>query len=281
MNLAPFRSMVLAGSLVGSLLAGSAAANAAELDVTLVFMPFGAAHAPGADGLVGTPDDFVSAAGLPPAFSAPNAGGALSYNAFDFGPLAPGSALPAPYDAVTFLAGSVSVDTDVAAVGGGPLVTGFSVTGTEPFPGHGPYTAATVAINGGTYDPVTHAMTLDIDFTASLLAGTADAVSFVVSGLAVYVPASDFGVATGIPYVDAVLVPMVATPLGADGLFFAAATGVVPASTGGSGGSFPAMPVAAVLVGVHHVVPVPMAFALLPIPVAWLLARRRLTAAPQ
>lgn len=143
--------------------------------------------------MVGTADDFLSPAPLAPSGSGPNLTASYSYNAFDFGTLPPGPALPAGFDAVTFLAGTVTVDKSVAISGGGPLVTGFTVSGTEPFPGHGPYSATITTVNGGSYDPVTHAASLDVDFTASLLGGTASVVSFSLSGLAILIESADFG----------------------------------------------------------------------------------------
>jgi hypothetical protein len=242
---------------VAALFALAQGAQAATLELVLLTHPAAVAHAPGADGLVGTSDDVLAATPLAPVNSAPNLGGSLSFNAFDFGALPPSAALPASYDAVTFLAGTVQVDTDVAAHGGGPLVTGFTVSGSEPFPGHGPYAATITTVHGGSYDPLTHAMSLDIDFTASLLGGTANAVSFHLSGIGALIAAADFASPTGIAYLDSILLPTLAVPLGADALFFAAVSGIVPASSGGSGGAFPAMPVTAVLVGVQ-MAPVPL-----------------------
>ncbi len=247
----------LASVAFAALLGLSTTANSATLELILVSHVLEVAHAPGADGLVGTADDFLSPAPLGPTSSGPNLTGSYSFNAFDFGALPASPALPAGFDAVTFLAGSVIVDKTVAVSGGGPLVTGFTVSGTEPFPGHGPYSATITAVHGGSYDPVTHAASLDIDFTASLLGGTASAVSFSLAGVAVLIDAADFGTPTGIAYVDSVLLPSLAIPLGVDALFFAAVSGIVPESSGGTGGGFPAMPITAVLVGVE-MTPVPL-----------------------
>lgn len=198
-----------------ALLALSTSVTGATEELVLISHPSALTHAPGADGLVGTADDFLSPAPLAPTGSGPNLTGSYSYNAFDFGALPASPALPAGFDAVTFLAGTVLVDKTVAVSGGGPLVTGFTVSGTEPFPGHGPYSATITTVHGGSYDPVTHAASLDIDFTASLLGGTASAVSFSLSGLAILIEAADFGTPTGITYVDSVLLPSLAIPLGA------------------------------------------------------------------
>ncbi|MEQ9058270.1 MAG: hypothetical protein RLW61_02505 [Gammaproteobacteria bacterium] len=231
-------------------------------------------HYPGPDGLVGTADDVVTD-NLTLSNSEPNTPGALSYDAFDFvgsGAVTdPG--LPPGHTAVTFLGGEVGVDTAVAAGGGGPLITSLEVGGTQPFIGHGPYDAAISAVNGGTYDPATGAFTLDIDFVASLVGGTANAVNFSLTGPAWYIEASAFGAATGDAYVDDVLLPL-AQATNAGALFFARASGVVPASTGGTGGGFPSMPVEAVIVATTPI-PLPAAGWLLGAALAVVGARRR------
>jgi len=220
-------------------------------------------HYPGADGLLATSDDVISSSPTPTNASAPNSLGTYSYNAFDFGGdgMPTDAGLPAGKDAVTFIQGSVTVDATVAQSGGGPIITGMNVSGTEPFPGHGAYSAQITAVNSGSYNTTTHAFTVDIDFLANLVAGTATATSFTLSGEAVLVDAANFATPTGIAYVDAVLIPL-AQSLGATSLFFAHGSGTVPASSSGTGGSFPSMPVEAALVGITTV-PVPAAIALL------------------
>ena len=59
---------------------------------------------------------------------------------------------------------------------------------------------------------------------------------------------ADFGDETGNAYIDTVLIP-VAASRGAEDLFYAEATGTVPAST--PPGSFEAMPIRAVIVATH------------------------------
>ena len=250
----------LALTIVLTAISGLAGVAAATLE--LMADPSVVNHYPGPDGLMGNTDDLVSAA-TTLSTSDPNVPGAFSYNAFDFSGAGaitdPG--LPAGTSAVTFLAGSVTVDTAVAAAGGGALLTGLAVSGTQPFNGHGPYSAAITGVNGGSYDPVSGAFTLDVDFTASLVGGTANALNFALSGTAWYIDAADFGTATGNAYLDHVLLPL-AQSAGAGALLFAQASGVVPASSGGSGGFFPSMPIEAVIVATAPV-PVP--------PAAWLL----------
>ena len=87
------------------------------------------------------------------------------------------------------------------------------------------------------------------------------ATSFTLTGEAVLVDAADFATPTGDAYVDAVLIPL-AQSLGASSLFFAHGSGIVPASSGGTGGSFPSMPIEAALVGITTV-PLPPAILLL------------------
>ncbi len=251
---------------------GLTGATAATLN--LLAGPSVVNHYPGPDGLVGNADDIVSAS-TTLSSSDPNIPGAFSYNAFDFtgtGAVTdPG--LPAGTSAVTFLAGSVAVDTAVAAAGGGALLTGLAVSGTQPFNGHGPYSAAITNVNGGSYDPVSGAFTLDVDFSASLVGGTANAVNFALSGTAWYIEAADFGTPTGNAYLDTLLLPL-AQSNNAGALLFAQASAVVPASSGGSGGFFPSMPIEAVIVATAPV-PVPTAAWLLGSALLGLAARRR------
>ncbi len=205
---------------------------------------------PGPDGELGTADDVVSALPSPINFSASNSIASYSYNAFDFGGGTPELALlPDPMNAVTFLQGSVSVDEAVAAAGGGPIVTNWNLMGTEPFIGHGPYSSQVLIVNSGTYDTTTHAFTLNLDFVATLVGGTANGVGFALSGQAFFVDLNLPSPSTGNAYVDNVLIP-VAQGLGSPSLFYIRGTGTVPASTGGSGGSFPQFPVEAAIVAV-------------------------------
>jgi len=240
-------------------------AGAAQVTYNLISGQAGALnHYPGTDGLLATGDDLNSSSPTATNGSAPNSLGSYSYNAFDFGgdatPTDPG--LPPGKDAITFIQGSVSADTTVAQNGGGAIITGLNVSGTEPFPGHGAYSAQITAVNSGTYNTGTHAFTLDIDFLANLVpGGTATATSFSLTGVAVLVDAADFINPTGDAYVDAVLIPL-AQSLGASSLFFAHGSGIVPASSGGTGGFFPSMPIEAAIVGITPV-PLPPAILLL------------------
>ncbi len=246
------------------LFASALPAGAAQVTYNLITAQAGALnHYPGTDGLLATGDDLISSSASSVFSSAPNSLGSYSYNAFDF--IGDGSltdaGMPPGKNAITFVQGTVTADTTVAQNGGGPIIAGLNVSGSEPFPGHGAYTAQVTAVNGGAYDTGSHAFTLDIDFLANLSAGTAPASSFTLSGTAVLVDAANFSNPTGDAYVDAVLIPL-AQSLGASSLFFAHGSGIVPASSGGTGGSFPSMPVEAAIVGITTV-PLPPALLLL------------------
>jgi len=209
---------------------------------------------PGPDGHIDTGDDLEDANDSPTSGSSSNALASFSYNAFDFdgsGTSTDPTRLPLPMNAVTFLAGAVIVN-EAAFQGSGtnnvPIIDGWTVTGSEPFPGHGPYTSITSAVNSGTFNTVNGDFTLNVNFTAILLGGTATAVNFDMAGEAYLVADVQFAKQTGNDYVDNVLVPM-AKARQANSLVYIRGTGTVPASTGGSGGSFPEMPIEAVLVG--------------------------------
>ena len=207
---------------------------------------------PGTDGLIGTVDDVISA--LPSAVngSGPNVDGSYSYNAFDFGTGATDAPLlPTGFNAITFVSGNVSVDTDGFSMGGA-IISNMSVTGTEPFPGHGDFEANITNVNSGTYDSMTGAFVFNIDFEANLIGGSANGLNFDLSGEAWLLNSSEFDTFNSNAYVRDVLVPL-AKAVGASQLFFMDATGVTPASSGGSGGSFPAMPIKAAISAVYIV----------------------------
>lgn len=219
-------------------------------------------HYPGMDGQVGTGDDVVSGSPTATYGSAPNGTGSLSFNAFNFGGAAD-SSLPPDRNAVTFLAagGTVEVDLAIAASGGGALIGGWDLSGTEPFPGHGAYSAQITAVNSGSYTPASGSFNQNLDFTTSLTGGTANAMNFSLSGQAWVVSSTQYGSGIGVTYVDDVLIPL-AQSLSADSFFYAYGSGTVPASTGGTGGSFPEMDVTAGIFAVAYApVPEPKTFA--------------------
>ena len=151
-------------------------------------------HYPGPDGLIGNGDDVVSGDLASVQGSAPNANGGLGQNSFRFGPS--GSQDPnvgTGYDAITFVQGSVTADIGVLKAGGGPIVTAMDITsGTEPFPGHGAYTSTITAVNSGTYDPTTGAVSLNVDISYTIFGTVSTEPGLVLTGTAVLREAGRF-----------------------------------------------------------------------------------------
>jgi hypothetical protein len=195
-------------------------------------------HWPSADALIGTADDHISASCSPVNCSGTNAAGSYSFNAFDFGGGGSDTGIPAGYQAITFLEGGVGIDMTVAASGGGPLFTSLTVSGTEPFNGHGAYSSFLAAINSGSYDPVSHAFTLNVDLTAEFGGPPDTALNFISTGVAWVIDASEFGTTTGDAYLDDVAIPR-ALAQSASGLVFIRLTGVVPHAENWSWGAMP------------------------------------------
>ncbi|MEE4216118.1 MAG: hypothetical protein V2I48_00750, partial [Xanthomonadales bacterium] len=185
-------------------------------------------HFPGADGLVGNADDVVSAGLSGVQGSAPNTNGSLGSNAFLF--VAGGTQdplLPTGYDAITFVNGSVTADLGVLANGGGPVLTGLNITsGTEPFPGHGAYASTITAVNGGTYNPASGAMTLDVDISYTIFGNVSTEPGVLLTGTAIHRTDAEYGTATGNAYVDSVAVPF-AQASGASDMLFMTADGTL------------------------------------------------------
>ena len=230
-----------------ALLTAALPAGAAEL--TYSFMAGDAAmvnHWPGADGHVGTVDDVVDGNTSPMSGSDPNLNGSYCYNAFDFGSGNTDTGMPPGFNAMTFVDGTVGIDTDVATSGGGPLVTGMEIlSGTQPFQGHGPFSASFINVSAGSYDPGTGAFSLTCDFQATLVGGSDQADGMVLTGAAWVLDQADFSTGVGDPYVDDVLVTL-AQDAGATSLVYVQVSGTVPAA---NGGSWPAMPIYGVIVG--------------------------------
>lgn len=147
------------------------------------------------------------------------------------------------------MGGTFAVDLDALANGNAPVLLNWNVSGTEPIPFHGAYMASITAVNSGTYNTTSKAFTQNVDFTANLAGGTANSTSFDLTGEAYVIDASEFATGTGNAYVDNVLIPIAQT-MNAQKLAFIMGAGVVPESSGGSGGFFPEMPVTASLVGI-------------------------------
>jgi len=205
---------------------------------------------PGLDGLIGTGDDQISPNPSPVNGSGRNEKGSFSYVAFDFGSgQTDAPSLPTGFNAITFLNGSALINPDAFTMNG-PIFSSLDVGGTEPFPGHGTFSAQITRQGEFSYDPATGAFTLNIDFTANLVTGSANGVNFDIAGEAWLVKASDFDTFNANVYVHDVLIPK-ARAVGASKLAFFDATGTVPTSSGGSGGGFPSMPVRIVAFGVN------------------------------
>lgn len=195
-------------------------------------------HWPSADGLIGTLDDHVSGNCSPQNCSGPNVNGSYSYGAFDFGVGGTDTGMPTGFQAITFVEGTVGIDITVANNGGGPLLTAMVVTGTEPFFGHGAYSSNFSSINGGTYDPVSKAITMNVDFQAVLGGPPDTALNFEMTGTAWVIVEADYGILTHEPYLDEVVIPR-AIARGASRLVFVRLSGNIPAA---EGGSWPEMP---------------------------------------
>jgi hypothetical protein len=242
------RRSSLALALAVAILGVSGSASAQQVAYQLaVNSPAALNHWPAADGWIGTGDDVVNGGTSASYFSGPNSPGSFSFNAFDF--VGNGSEtdpwMPAGMNAMTFLQGTVTVDMTVAASGGGPLLSAWNLSGTEPYLGHGPYSTTIAAVNSGTYDAGTGAFTLDIDFAAVLNAGADTSEAFAMTGEAWVVDLAGKRGATGNAYVDGVLVPIAAN-VGASSLVYFAGSGTVPAA---NNGHWPEMPVQATLFG--------------------------------
>jgi len=210
--------------LVLSLYASEAMAEIAGM--VIATDPSQDSHYPGPDGLIGTGDDVVS--NLPTGVngSGPNVEGSYGYNAFKFQPSGSDDpALPTGFDAITFVRGTVAIDKNVFVNGGGPIVASMYInSGTEPFPGHGPYTSRATAVNSGTYDPVTHQFSLNVDFQYTIFGAQSSEPGVDLTGTAIYQAAADFGTSTGNDYFENVVKPL-ALAQGATGATFIDGTG--------------------------------------------------------
>ncbi len=240
-------------TLTGVLLLSFTRSSGAQETFTLVHSDELSNHWPGVDGMIGTADDVVSAEPSQSNGSAANTAGSLSYNAFDFGMgvIPDADLFPPERQAVTFLesGNTVTIDMEVASGGGGPLILGWDVSGTEPFPGHGPFSSVITAVNSGSYDVASGAFTQNVDFSATLLSGQANSSSFDISGNAWVVPAAEFDAGVGDSYVDSVLIP-IARSMNATAMVYLMGSGTVPAA---DNSGFPEMGITAALFGLAGV----------------------------
>jgi len=218
------------------------APGALALDFTMVMGDPGMVnHWPGADGHIGTADDYISASCSPNWCSETNTNGYYCFNAFDFGVYGGDTGIPpGGFEALTFIEGTLGIDMSVAVNGGGPLMTSMNVSGTEPLSGHGPYLAYFSQVNGGSYDPGTKAFTMNVDFLAELSGPPDSALNFEFGGTAWVIQSADFGNITGDSYLDEVAIPR-AIAQSASALVLFRVTGIIPAAEGGSWGSMPHM----------------------------------------
>lgn len=194
--------------LVFSLYASEAMAEIAGM--VIATDPSQVNHYPGLDGLIGTGDDVVSNLSTGVNASRPNTGGSYGYNAFKFQPFGPDDpALPTGYDAITFVRGTVSINTDVFANGGGSIVNSMYInSGTEPFPGHGAYTSRVTEVNSGSYNPATKEFSMNVDFQYTILGSVSSEPGVDIMGTAIYQAAADFAISTGNDYFENVVKPL-------------------------------------------------------------------------
>lgn len=183
-------------------------------------------HFPGPDGLIGNGDDVISDQLSSVQGSAPNGNGSLAHNAFNFGG-GQDAAIPTGYNAITFVDGTVDINVDALTNGGGPIVNALSVaSGTEPFPGHGPYASFITAVNSGSYDTGTRQFSLNVDFSYVFQGAMFSEPGVTLTGTAIYQAAADFGTPTGNAYFDNVVVPL-AQAAGAASAVFITGTGAL------------------------------------------------------
>lgn len=198
-------------SLTATLLAAVLCAAPLSAHAVLMTIPQDASavnHFPGPDGLIGNGDDVVSDQLSTVQGSAPNANGSLGHNAFDFGG-DQDPAIPTDYNAITFVDGTVDVNVDALINGGGPIINAVSVaSGTEPFPGHGPYASLITTVHSGSYDTGTREFSLTVDISYIFQGAIFVEPNVTLTGTAIYQAAADFGTPTGNAYFDNVVVPL-------------------------------------------------------------------------
>jgi hypothetical protein len=183
-------------------------------------------HFPGPDGLVGTVDDLVSAYISPNFGSDANFRGSLSFVAGTVPGIPPDpSYFPGLHNGASFCEGTVTIDDVVAAGGGGPLILDWSLVGTAPVQAQGASFLEILTVNGGTYDPVTKAISLDYSPQLTTGGQVLSEPSIISNGTATVLDAPF--PPTGNVYIDNVLVPL-AIARGADSLFFAQLDTTVP-----------------------------------------------------
>jgi hypothetical protein len=173
-------------------------------------------HWPGPDKFIGTPDDVVNAGLSTYQRSSPNQSGSYSYIVTTFG-LTPDPWLFPPYDVITYVLGSTTIDTSVSVTNNVPLLKNVQFSGTELFPGHGPYSVQMTGRVGGTSSHAGNLYTFSsqFDFQGTFVAGTATATNATAAGAVVVLDAADYDAPdlTGVDsslanYINTVAIPL-------------------------------------------------------------------------
>lgn len=204
--------------LCGLLALGTLAAAAADRTFTVVTNAAVQNHWPSADRLVGTADDVVNAGLSTYGRSSPNQFGTYSYIVTSFGlSPAPDPLLFGNYDTVTFVLGSATIDTSSFVTNDIPLVKDLQLSGTELFPGHGPYRLKLTNRRGGSYTHVgsLYTFTSRYDFEGTFAAGQAVTTNALAEGRVAVIDAQDFGAPdlTGVPDNLAAFIRSVGLPI--------------------------------------------------------------------
>jgi hypothetical protein len=196
-------------------------------------------HWPSSDGFIGTSDDVVSSELSTYGHSSPNQYGTYSYIVTSFGlSNQPDPLLFGSYDTATFILGSATIDPSAFLTNDVPLMTGVQFSGTELFPGHGPYSVKMTNPRSGTYTHQGSVFTFSshFDFQGNFVAGTAVATNADANGLVVLLDPANFdspdlaGVAADLAnYIRSVAIPLAKT-MNANGLL----CGTVKLDTAGS-----------------------------------------------
>jgi hypothetical protein len=182
--------------------------------------------------------------------SSPNAYGTFSYIATSFSiGTSPDPLLFGSYDAVTFVLGSATIDPAAFLTNDIPLLKDINFSGTELFPGHGPYSVRLTTRHGGVYTHKGSVYTFssNYDFEGTFLAGPATASNADANGTVVLLEPSQFDApdltqveSSLAAYIKSVAIPL-AKSSNANGLLCGQLNLHTAASNPGTTGSFPAL----------------------------------------
>jgi hypothetical protein len=210
----------------GLLLGFCLATRASDRTFTIVTNAPVVNHWPGPDGFVGTADDVVNAGLSAYEQSSPNEYGSYSFIVTTLGQNHPQDPwLFGGYDTATFVLGSVTIDTAQFVTNDIPLLKAIEFSGTELFPGHGPYTVKLTSREGGSSTHTGNLFNISVrfDFQGTFNSGTAIATNATANGRIVLLNASQYAAPdlTGAPndlanYIRTVAIP-VATANNASG----------------------------------------------------------------